>query len=129
MEMTENEEAIIQAFIIREKRKRYLDLFGSKKRRADATDCLNHFWDLDPRYSKVAPSTVNIVGLLQAKGAPDTCCVISAIHKIDGRTMPLQEAIDIIEYEGWGTLVGCVPGHLAYYYGEQGEQRLILEKT
>ncbi len=126
--MNENEEALIRTFIIREKRKRYLELFGSKKRRTATTDCLNHFSDLDPRYRTIVPSTANVVALLQAKGAPDTCCVISAIHEIDGWTMPLSEAIDIIEYEGWGTLVGCIPGRLAYYYGEQGEQRLILEK-
>jgi|GEM_PF-6422431 len=26
------------------------------------------------------------------------------------------------------SLVGCIPGRLAYYYGEQGAERTILEK-
>jgi hypothetical protein len=126
--MNAHEEAIIRSFIVREKRSRYLELLGNKKRRAEVTDCLNHFQDLDPRYSMIVPSTANVVGLLQAKGAPDTCCVISDIRDIDGQTMLLQEAISTIEHEGWGTLVGCIPGRLAYYYGEQGERRLILER-
>jgi hypothetical protein len=126
--MNEDEEAIIRTFIIREKRKRYLELFGNKKRRGETTDCLNHFRDLDQRYCTIVPSTGNVVALLQAKGAPNACSIISNIREIDGRTMPLIEAIGIIECEGWGSLVGCIPGRLAYYYGEQGEQRLILEK-
>jgi hypothetical protein len=126
--MNENEEAIVRNFIVRERRNRYIEMLGNKKRRREATNRLNHCDDLDPRYSTPIPSTANVVRLLQAKGAPDTCCVISDACEIDGRTMPLQEAIDTIEHEGWGTLVGCIPGRLAYYYGEEGEQRLILEK-
>jgi hypothetical protein len=129
MEMNEDEEALLGAFIVRGKRARYIELLGNKKRRAQVTDGLNHCQDLDPRYSTPVPSAANIVSLLRAKGAPDTCCVISDIRGIDGRKMALQEAVDIIEREGWGTLLGCIPGRLAYYYGEEGEQRLILEKT
>ncbi|MHC4563719.1 MAG: hypothetical protein ACYS8X_13240 [Planctomycetota bacterium] len=42
--------------------------------------------------------------------------------------MPLGEALDEIELEMQGTLVDCIPGRLAYYYGESGEQRVLLER-
>lgn len=42
--------------------------------------------------------------------------------------MALQKAIDETEAR-MGTLIGCVPGRLAYYYGEAGEQRLLLERA
>jgi hypothetical protein len=43
--------------------------------------------------------------------------------------MALREAIDETESHMWGALIGCVPGRLAYYYGEAGEQRLLLERA
>lgn len=45
-----------------------------------------------------------------------------------GRQMPLREALRAIEIQMFGTLVRCVPGSLAYYYGENGEERVILHR-
>jgi hypothetical protein len=126
--MHRHEEAIVRTFIIPEKRKRYLNLLGKKKRRPKVLDALNHFRDLDLRYCIALPSSEDVVAALRARGAPEKCYLISAIPELDGREMILSEAIEIIEFEGWGTLVGCIPGRLAYYYGEHGEQRTILEK-
>ena len=123
-----HEEAIIRAFIKPEKRSRYLTLLGKRKRRPTVLDALNHFRDLDPRYCIPLPSSADAVAALRARGAPEKCYLISAVPRLDGREMSLSEAIDVIELEGWGTLLGCIPDRLAYYYGEQGEERTILEK-
>jgi|GEM_PF-2902428 len=96
--------------------------------RTQVLDALNHFRDLDPRYSIGLPARTDVVAALRQRGAPETCYLISAVPELDGREMPLAEAIERIESAGWGTLVGCIPGRLAYYYGEQGEERTVLEK-
>lgn len=50
------------------------------------------------------------------------------MRELDGRRMPLEEALARIEACMGGTLVGCVPGRLAYDYGECGERRVLLER-
>ena len=30
---------------------------------------------------------------------------------------------------GWGTIVSCLPGRLAYYYDEEGARRMLLERA
>ena len=46
----------------------------------------------------------------------------------DGQIMPLLDAMNETEATGWGTIISCVPGQLAYYYDEEGERRAILER-
>jgi hypothetical protein len=55
--------------------------------------------------------------------------VLSGTPELDGREMPLVEAVWEAEAAGWGTLVGCVPGRLAYYYDETGLRRMLLERA
>jgi hypothetical protein len=47
--MTEHEEKVIRAFIVPNKRDRYLSLFGTKKGRKKLTARLDHNHDLDSR--------------------------------------------------------------------------------
>lgn len=128
MNLHEHEKAIVGTFFASARRERWLTLLANPKRRKDALDKLNHFHDFDPRYVTPLPSSTNVGLLLRAKGAPEICHVISDIADLDGRDMPLDDALSAAEIQGWGTLVGCLPGRLGYYYGEQGEQRLLLEK-
>jgi len=123
------EEALVDAFIVPAKRERYKTLLANPKRRRKLLDGLNHCRDLDPRYATQIPSKTDVVALLRSRGAPEFCHVISAVAELDGMEMGLQEAIDETEANMWGALIGCVPGRLAYYYGEAGEQRLVLERA
>ncbi len=123
------EDALIDAFIVPAKRERYKGQLIKPKRRAKLLDGLNHCSDFDPRYATELPSSTDVVALLRSRGAPETCHVISDVRELDGREMGLREAVDEIEVHMWGTLIGCIPGRLAYYYGEAGEQRLLLERA
>ena len=123
------EQALVDAFIIPAKRKRYKELLAKRKRRAKLLDGLNHCSDFDPRYAIEIPSKTDVVAMLRSRGAPESCHVISDVEDLDGRRMPLQEAIDEAEANMQGMLIGCIPGRLAYYYGEAGEQRLLLERA
>ncbi len=126
--MQAREEALVDAFVIPSKRARYKAFLASPKRRRKILHGLNHLSDLDDRFATDLPSSTDIVELLRSRGAPEACHVISDVAGLDGREMTLQDAIDQIEANMWGTLVGCLPGRLAYYYGEAGEQRLLLER-
>lgn len=126
--MTPDEETLIRAFIAAERRPRWLEFLRSEKKRARFLDRLNHCRDFDPRFVEVQPSNADVAGILTARDAPTVCHVISAAEDIDGRTMQLSEAVVAAEQAGWGTLIGCIPGRLAYFYDECGERRFLLAR-
>ena len=120
---------MVEAFIVPTKRERYRSLLANPKRRKKILDGLNHLTDLDPRYRTPVPSTTDIAGRLRKLGAPDRCHLVSNVSELDGREMKLEEAVEAAEFGYQGTLVGCIPGELAYYYGEGGEERVILHRS
>jgi len=122
------EELTIRAFVVAERRPRYLEQLGAPERRAPFLDQrLNHCRDLDERFATPA-SNVTADDLLRL-GAPETCRVISSARELDGREMPLSEALDEVRFHGWGTIICCIPGRLAYYRGETGEREFILVRS
>ena len=126
--MHPHEEALVRAFILPPRRTRWLESLASAERRGKFLDRLNHCLDIDPRYATPLPSNADVVAELLSRGAPATCWVISDADTLDGREMPLAEAVGQAHLGGWGTLVGCLPGRLAYYCDEEGERRMLLER-
>jgi hypothetical protein len=124
--MHPHEEAVVRAFIAPPRRARWLDALVSAKRRRAFLDRLNHCRDIDDRYAKPLPPGSDVVALLRSMGAPTDCHVVSDIADIDGRDLPLVEAVDRVELGGFGTIVSCLPGRLAYYSAESGSRRLLL---
>ena len=120
------EEATIRAFIVPKKRDRYLSLLGNEKRRAKFLQCLNHCRDIDERYASKLPSSVDVISLLRDHGAPAVCRVISDYRDIDGRELPLADAVEHAAAVGWGTIFCCIPGRLAYFLDEAGTERRLL---
>jgi hypothetical protein len=130
--MNAHEEQFARSFIVRDKRDRYLSLLESKRGRLKLTNGFNHCHDLDPRFAKPIPSNQqsaqSIETLLKRKGAPDTCHVMSDIRAIDGREMPLSEALLETVGSDAGTLISCIAGKLAYFELEGFDGRYILER-
>jgi len=120
------EAATIHAFIVPSKRDRYLSFFANGKRRAKFLDCLNHCHDFDTRFATELPIPADGPAVLRSHGAPDECRVISDCREIDGRDMPLEDAVDRAEFIGWGTILCCIPGRLGYYLDEAGSKRRLL---
>jgi hypothetical protein len=129
MEMLPHEKAILETFFVSGRRERYFAIHNNKLRRAKWLDKLNHTPGLDERYVHWLDSKVDILTELRKRGAPATCYVISCSKEIDRREMLLEEALSETESLGWGTVIGCIPKVLGYYYGEMGSKcRAILEK-
>lgn len=118
------EEATILAFVVPDRRPRYFDQLADPRRRARLLDQLNHCRDLNPRYAR--PARHVTAEDLHRLGAPQRCHVISEAAALDGRTMSLQDALVETAARGWGTIVCCVPGRLAYYRDELGEREYLL---
>jgi len=93
---------------------------------------LDHFSDLDPRYVKsISPNEQTIkaiASLLEKKGASSLCHLISSNLEIDNQDMILDEALGKVLGEGMGTFISCIPGRLAYFEGEDENERLLLER-
>jgi len=126
--MNEHEEKTIDAFIVKEKRRRYKSLLSNSKKRTEALDNLNHLHDLDEKYVIWLKSNAPINLMLRQHESPEQVYVMSDNKGIDGRRMPLDEAIFEAAFSGWGTIISCIPGQLAYYYAEEGIKRGILKR-
>ena len=126
--MNIHEDKTIGSFFKPGRKERYITIHGNDQRRSKWLDKLNHNPGLIDKYQTPLNSKTDIYQELKRKGATDNCFVISCSKEIDLKEMKLKEAINQTELLGWGTIISCIPGVLAYYYGEMGEQRIILEK-
>lgn len=127
--MNEHETKTIRAFVLKEKQDRLLLLLGDSKRRIEGLNRLNHSGDLDPRYTQWLPSNTDIAALLRKDGCPKEVYVISGAEQIDAKTLPLEDALQQVTWHGFGSILSCIPGKLAYYYDEEGGSRALLKKA
>ena len=125
-----HEEELIKAFFAPTKRERYLEMVAKPKKRERFLREIGHFKALDPRYVVTIPTSkrhaADIALILTQKGAPGSCWVTSEDSRIDGKEVPLGEALHMIVGYGMGTFLSCIPGKLAYF--EDEEVRWILER-
>jgi hypothetical protein len=134
--MNVHEEKFVAAFISKEKQDRYRFLLsGDPKRRDECLHRFNHCRDLNEKYVTWLPRdprsttrNAQIAKLLRDKGSPELVYVLARSYPADACVMPLLEAMDETTKAGWGTIISCIPGELAYYYDEEGERRAILER-
>src|SRR5688500_3567220 len=116
MTLHPHEAATVRAFMTAPKRERFLQLLGNPKRRGRLLNELNHFQYWDERYAArlpPSPGVESIVAALKAAGAPADCHVVSEDPDLDGKDLPLREAVDRAEAFDFASLLCCVPGRLA----------------
>jgi hypothetical protein len=128
----DEEEALVRSFIVRPKRDRWVALLANPRRRRAITVTLAHLRDLDPRWRVRLPSdrdgVASVEHELLARGAGPTCHLVSESRALDGRRLPLPEALGAVIGSSVGTLISCVPGTLAFYEGEDPEERVLLHR-
>jgi hypothetical protein len=128
--VNEHEAAFVNAFIVRERRQRYLDLLAGPRRRKILSR-LNHVLDLDERFSTRLHDTHPASALLKAlreRGAGRECYLIADDSDLDQRMMTLEDAIEEVSMEDSGVVVSCIPGRLALYKMEDHRLHFILER-
>jgi hypothetical protein len=125
----DHEAALIKAFVRHNRQERYLQFVSKPKTRAKFLGELAHFGELDWRYARALAtnwSASGIVSELVSRGAPQQCWVTSEDARIDGKSMPLGNAVGAVLGSQMGTFLSCIPGRLAYFENEDG--RWILER-
>ncbi|MFZ0708232.1 MAG: hypothetical protein WAM71_21710 [Candidatus Korobacteraceae bacterium] len=127
-----HEEAAIRAFIVKDRRERFLELLPNPKQRHKITESLAHpnpAW-FDSRCVRPIPPAHSggaaIAKLLHAKGAGKSCWVISENRRFDGRKLELDTVLPALVGYGMGAIVSYIAGKLAFVESENG--RFILEK-
>lgn len=90
-----------------------------EKRRHDARQLLHDAVRLDPRYSSHLVGSDDfaprIEQWLRERGAPESCYLFTAFADLDGREMPLIEALDVTSLGDFGAFVSCLPGRLGFF--------------
>ena len=92
-------------------------LQAGEKRRREVRSLLHNAIRLDPRYC--TPLTGSdcfaepLEGTLRGHGAPDDCYLIGGA--LDGREMPLSEALRAAQWGEDGTFLSCLPGRLGFF--------------
>jgi len=120
----------IRSFISRQKRARYLEFVSDSRTRTKFTHALAHFRDVDPRCKRPIPASKQnpkeICRILAAKGAFGYCYLITEHPELDGKDLPLSDALEQIVGRGMGAILSCIPGRLAFM--ETEDDRFLLEK-
>lgn len=109
----EHEQAFVLAFVVPEKRVRYAEFLSNPKRRVEITWRFNHFFDFMPELAERVPRKSDLVALLRKRGAGDVVHVIGGKDALDGRGLPLKEAIEKAMTDPNGVVISCIPGRLA----------------
>jgi hypothetical protein len=130
----EEHERQLAAFLIPNRRGRFQASLNGSKARAKLRQRMAHFPDLDPRYRLAVPPLDSdhqrgwILSTLAALGAPRSCYLVSENPDWDGARVDLDDALAQVLGLGYGTLISCVPGRVAYFEGEEPGNRWVLHR-
>jgi len=127
-----HEETFVKIFLLSAKRARWSQFLSNPKRRREILKQLNHKLPYIPTLGREVPDELDfpdeLERLLKAKGAGPTCHVMVDGLKMDGREMPLGEALKAICLHGLGAVLSCIPGYLAYYKPQSPGRGVMLER-
>jgi hypothetical protein len=121
-----------RAFVSAERLERVLTLLSTQRGRVKLRGSLAHCDCLDGRYVVPIPADRHDAGsigaLLRSLGAGESCRLLAETDAMDGRTMPLDDALQTLVGHGAAAVVICIPGRLAYFEGEEPGDRYVLER-
>jgi hypothetical protein len=128
--MNPHEEAFVEAFIVKVRRERALELLASSKNRHKLTSKFDHHgrdYFIAECIRPILPRDQHppeIANILRAMGAPANCHFIGG--KRDAGEADLLTALKEVVGYGQGTAISCIPGKLAYFEGEFKERFLLV---
>lgn len=136
--MNQTEEVFVTTFIQKRRRERAIFELESESRRGGFLNrlCHNFFDVFDERYLQPIVESglggAELLKMLKKKGAGKTCHVISCNEAIDGKQIPIDEAIEAAMGFGLPSILICKPDSLAYFEAEQEQgapPRYLLVKS
>ena len=116
----EEHEQGLAVFVARNHRPRFVAALGDPKLRRKLRSKLAHFDWLDARYVQVVhtPDPAALARTLRREGAGATCVLVAQDDDLDGRELPIEEALRRVLHDDDGALISCVPGRLAVFSDE-----------
>lgn len=129
----EVEEKLLRSFVVPEKREQYMSRLALPNARQKFMN--SHFFhmrDLDPRFAARIDRSEQTAGeiylMLRERGAPSHCYVLSGSSDRDGTETDLRQALEETVGSVGGTFLSCVHGALAYFEGEEPNERFLLQR-
>jgi hypothetical protein len=141
LQSAEHEVAVIRSFIVSGKQECFVGFLAKPWTRKKFIKYLSHFrwfdhrfaapvlWKVDPAlklWARHVQGVSNIYRLLESKGAGRTCWVMSESEDLDGRELDPQWALEKAIESQRGTILLCVRGKLALYFGE--DEMILLSR-
>jgi predicted type IV restriction endonuclease len=122
------ESKVIENYILKSKRERYLNFIKNPKTRKKFTDELAHFSSQLENFEEIKTSEREVINekLKRIKSTQD-CYVISENSEIDGKRMKIDNALTEAIGMGMGTLIVFGNADLVFYEGEGPSDRWIKE--
>lgn len=122
------ETKVIENYIVKNKRNRYLNFIKKPKTRKKFTDELAHFSSQLDNFEKIETSEWDVINekLKRIKSTQD-CYVISENYETDGKRMKIDNALTETIGMGMGTLIVFGNADLVFYEGEGPSERWIKE--
>lgn len=122
------EAKVIENYIVKSKRERYLNFIKKPKTRKKLTDELAHFSSQLDNFEEIKTNEWEVINekLKRIKSTQD-CYVISENSEIDGKRMKINNALTETIGMGMGTLIVFGNADLVFYEGEGPSDRWIKE--
>ena len=113
------ESKVIENFIVKSKRERYLQFIKKEKTRKKFTDELAHFSDQLELFEEIKTNEWAVIDeRLKRLGLTGECYVISENKELDGKRMETEKALTQAIGMGMGTLIVFGNAELVFYEGE-----------
>jgi hypothetical protein len=121
------ETKVIERFVVKTKRDRYLTFIKSDKTRDKFTKELAHFRDLrQGQFEEVKSDERKIIkDRIKSLGNIKDCYLISESSKLDKKTLDIDSALNEIIGYGMGTLIVFGDAEIVFYEGEGPSDRWI----
>ena len=126
----ELETKVIERFVVKAKRKRYLGFIQTERTRGGFTGELAHFNDLRPELfeevkGRLQVQQQTVKGRIKALGNLTDCYVISESSEFDQRRLDIDTALSEAVGHGMGAILVFGDAAVIYYEGEGPKERWL----
>ena len=125
------ETKVIERFIVKTKRDRYLTFIGADKTRKKLTNELAHFRDLRKElFDEVKGNERQIIkDRIKGLGKLNDCYLISESSDLDQKRLDIDTALSEVIGYGMGTIIVFGDAEIIYYEAEGPSDRWISKPT
>lgn len=126
------EQQMVEKFVVKAKRERYLLFLTGPKRRHQILDRLNYAFDYDPgcatKLMAGQRTKDGLLELLRSRYVDEICRLMADGNNYDGWDLRLEVGVSLLLDNQWGALLICPPKPIAVYKSEDIGDVLLLEE-